>query len=133
MISLHDESISDIVRKAMPSQCYIATFSDNIYYTYNDTSTVKCNNLQGEIKWTFQNESVLTAPRFIDVDGDGNVYVAGLPSNNVVVMSPDGQQHREMLTESEDINLPIPLHYSGQKNQLLIANIRNTAHLFNVI
>ncbi|XP_071121593.1 tripartite motif-containing protein 2-like [Mytilus edulis] len=132
MINLNDESKSVIVRDKIPSTCYTATFRDNVYHTNNDKHTVICYNLQGEIQWTFHNESVLRCPRGIDVDSDGNVYVVGYGSNNVVVISPDGQQHREVLTTRDGLGNPTSLHYSGPNNQLLVANYNNNkAFLFN--
>ncbi|XP_052065914.1 uncharacterized protein LOC127705624 [Mytilus californianus] len=132
MINLYDESISDLVRDAMPSECYTSTFRDNIYYTKNVTNTVICYNLQGKVQWTFHNESVLRNPRGIDVDNDGNVYVAGYRSNNVVVISPDGQRHREVCTARDGLIDPFTLHYSGPTNQLLVANFnKNKSFLFN--
>ncbi|XP_052065729.1 uncharacterized protein LOC127705450 isoform X1 [Mytilus californianus] len=133
MINLHDESISDVVRDKMPSNCYIATFRDNIYHTNYQANTVTCYNLQGEIQWTFKNESVLEKPRGIDVDSDGNVYVVGYSSKNVVVISPDGQRHREVWTTKDGLDIPFSLHYSGPRKQMLVANFHNTVHLFNVI
>ncbi|XP_076115854.1 uncharacterized protein LOC143083478 [Mytilus galloprovincialis] len=136
MINMYDEStrdIHDIVKDAMPSESYIATLRDNIYYTNNVTNVVTCCNLKGEIQWTFQNESVLKSPRGIDVDSDGNVYVVGILSNNVVVISPDGQLHSEILTAADGLNRPSSLHYSEPRNQLLVAGYNDKAHLFDFI
>lgn len=133
MMNLDDESISDIVRDAVPSDCYTATFRDKIYHSNYKTSAVTCFNLQGEIQWTFQNESILNFPQGIDVDSDGNVYVADQGSCNIIAISSDGQHHREVLTASDGLQYPTSLKYSEQKNQLLVANYNNTAHLFNVI
>ncbi|CAC5397268.1 unnamed protein product [Mytilus coruscus] len=134
MINLDDESISDVVRDKMSSHSYVATFRDNIYHTNNETNIVTCYNLQGKIQWTFQNKRVLMYPYGIDVDNDGNVYVVGFKSNNVVVISPDGQRYREILTASDGLSFPNSLHFSGSKNQLLVANYKNKkAHLFNIV
>ncbi|XP_052065728.1 uncharacterized protein LOC127705449 [Mytilus californianus] len=134
MVNLYDESISDVVRDKMPRDCYTATFRDNIYHTNRQTSSVTCYNLQGEVQWTFQNENVLKTPRGINVDNDGNVYVVGCGLNNVVVISPDGKQHGKVLTASDGLSDPVSLHYnSGPLNQLLVANLHNKAHLFNLI
>ncbi|XP_071123422.1 uncharacterized protein [Mytilus edulis] len=133
MMNLNEESISTIVRDILPHDCHTASFRDNIYHTNRETSTVTCYNLQGKIQWTFLNQSVLENIQGIDVDSDGNVYVVGSVSNNVVVISPDGQRHREVLTASDGLMIPVSLHYSGQNNQLLVANFSNTAYTFDVI
>jgi sugar lactone lactonase YvrE len=70
--------------------CYVATSGDKLYYTNWNTHTVTCCDLYGTSQWEF-NESVLRCPLGISVDNDGNVYVVGFHSKNVVVISPDGQ------------------------------------------
>ncbi|CAC5386098.1 unnamed protein product [Mytilus coruscus] len=115
MINLYDEALGDIVREEMASEGYIATFKDNIYHTNRLTNTVTCYNLQGGIQWTFQNEIVLNNPLGIDVDNDGNVYVVGYYTHNVVVISPDGQRHK-VLAASDGIDRPIALRYCRYKN-----------------
>ncbi|CAC5416833.1 unnamed protein product [Mytilus coruscus] len=133
MINLHDESTCVIVGDKMQQFSYIATYRDNIYQTNTTRSTVTCHNLQDKLQWTFLNESVLRNPYGIAVDNGGNVYVAGFGSANVVVISPDGQQYREVLTASDGLKDPVPLHYSESKNQLLVANLSGKAHLFNFV
>ncbi|XP_076115853.1 uncharacterized protein LOC143083476 [Mytilus galloprovincialis] len=133
IMNLYDRSISTIVHVKMPSDCYIASFRDNIFHTNYKSYTVTCYNLQGEMQWTFQYENVLKCPQGIDVDNDGNVYVVGRSSDNVVAISPDGQRHREVLTASDGLKSPTSINFSGLKNQLLVANYCKTAHLFDVI
>ncbi|CAC5386092.1 unnamed protein product [Mytilus coruscus] len=133
MINLYDEALSDIVREEMASEGYIATFKDNIYHTHRLNHTVTCYNFQGEIQWIFKNEDVLKNPLGIDVDSDGNVYVAGIHWNNVVVISNDGQMYRELLARSPGFRYPITLRYYEHKKQLLMANIHDEARLFDLI
>ncbi|XP_063399377.1 uncharacterized protein LOC134684013 [Mytilus trossulus] len=133
MINLYDESLSDIVEEELTSEGYIATFKDKIYHTNKLAHTVTCYNLQGGIQWTFKNESILKNPLGIDVDSDGNVYVAGIHSNNVVVISNDGQMYRVLLEASVGFGYPLALRYYRHKKQLLVANIHNEARLFDLI
>jgi DNA-binding beta-propeller fold protein YncE len=46
---------------------------------------------------------LLKSPRGISVDNDGNVYVVGCSSNNIVVISPDGQRHRQVLSSGDGL------------------------------
>ncbi|XP_071123368.1 uncharacterized protein [Mytilus edulis] len=131
MIKLDNESVSDIVLDKIPSEGYLATFRDNIYHTNRLASTVTCYNLRGKVQWTFKNESVLKNPLGIDVDSDGNVYVVGFDSYNLVVISSDGQRHREILTASEGLLQPVTLR--RLKKQLLVGNWCNNARLFDFI
>ncbi|CAG2199503.1 unnamed protein product [Mytilus edulis] len=130
MINLFNESITDIVRDKMPSFCYIATFRNYIYHTNSITHAITYYNQQGKLQWTFKNENLLMFPCGIDVDIDGNVYVVGGISQNVVVISPDGQRHREILTASDGLKYPVSLCYDSTKKHFLVLNCDNEAHLY---
>ena len=80
----------------MTSVYYVATSKDKLYYTNYKIHTVTCCDLHGTTQWEFKGERVLQYPRDISVDNDGNVYVVGYKSNNVVVISPDGQRHIQL-------------------------------------
>ncbi|CAG2218669.1 unnamed protein product [Mytilus edulis] len=54
MINLSDESSTQIVRDEMPSNCYIATFRNQIYHTNSETHAVTCYDQQGKPQWTFK-------------------------------------------------------------------------------
>ncbi|CAG2232509.1 unnamed protein product [Mytilus edulis] len=86
----------------------------------------------GEKHWAFENECVLKEPRGISVDNDGNVFVVGNESNNVVVLSADGKQHKELLKASENLLYPYTLDYNRSTNELLVANASGKAMLFTV-
>ncbi|OWF39872.1 uncharacterized protein LOC110464518 [Mizuhopecten yessoensis] len=51
----------------------------------------------------------------VDVDEQGNAYVCGYGSNNVVQMSGDGTNIRELLTEADGINQPRAISVCGDK------------------
>jgi hypothetical protein len=87
MLNLSDKSVGDIGRE-MSNVYYVATFEDKLYYTNWNTHTVTCCDLQGTTQWEFKDERVLKFPLGISVDNDGNVYIAGRDSRNVVVISP---------------------------------------------
>ncbi|XP_063399376.1 uncharacterized protein LOC134684012 [Mytilus trossulus] len=133
-ISLDDDSVSTITNSKLSELSHIAAFSDNFIYTDCKKNTVTCTTQQGQVKWIFENESILKCPFSISVDNEGNVYVVGRDSCNVVVISPDGQRHRQILHGFSIVHLqkPSALHYDLVTNKLLIANSQNKAFLFNV-
>ncbi|CAC5388354.1 unnamed protein product [Mytilus coruscus] len=93
---------------------YVTTFAENIYHTNNQTHCVTCYSLlDGKVQWTFDNICVLKEPRCISVDNNGNVFVVGKASNNVVVLSADGKQHKEILKASDDLLSPYTLDCNG--------------------
>ncbi|XP_063399500.1 uncharacterized protein LOC134684150 [Mytilus trossulus] len=129
----NDNLNSIIVQEEFPKMCYIATFDDKIYHTNNKTNSVTCYDLHGNVQWTFEKDSVLKRPFGISVDNDGKVYVLGRLSTNVVVISADGQYHKEILTSSDGLFEPLSLYYNRSTNQLLVSNNNQRAMLFSLI
>ena len=133
MLNLSDRSVSDIISSDMSNVTYVATSGDKLYYTNTDTNTVICCDLHGTTQWEFNDESVLQRPRGVSVDNDGNVYVVGYSINNVVVISPDGQRHRQLLSSMDGLSNPSVLDYDKSRNKLLVVNHESsTAFLFDV-
>ena len=84
------------------------------------------------MQWEFKDIRVLQCPFGISVDNDGNVYVVGYRSSNVVVISPDGQHHRHLLSYKDCLSYPRALDYDRSTNRLLVVNESSTAFLFDV-
>jgi hypothetical protein len=122
MLNLSDKSISDIINKDMTYVSHVATFGDKLYYTNYSTHTVTCCDLQGTTQWKFKDEHVLRCPRGISIDNDGNVYVAGRDSSNVVFISPDGHCHRQLFSSNDGLVEPQVLDYEKSTNRLLVVN-----------
>jgi DNA-binding beta-propeller fold protein YncE len=132
MLNLDDKSVSDIINRDISSVNYVATFGDKLYYTNYNTHTVTCCDLQSTTQWEFKDERVLSGPLGISVDNDGNVYVTGRHSNNVVVISPDGQRHKQLLSSTDGLKAPRVLDYERSTNRLLVVNKWHIAFLFDV-
>jgi hypothetical protein len=132
MLNLSDRSVSDIISSSMSGVWYIATSGHKLYYTNYNTDVVTCCDLHGTTQWEFKDKRVLLGPRGISVDNDGNVYVVGYYSNNVVVISTDGQRHRQLLSSKDGVSYPVVLDYDKSTNRLLVVNQNSTAFLINV-
>jgi DNA-binding beta-propeller fold protein YncE len=132
MLNLSDRSVSDIISSDMSNVCYVATSGETLYYTNIRTHTVTCCDLHGTTQWEFNDERVLQYPLGISVDNDGNVYVVGCYTHNVVVISPDGQRHRQLLSSKDGLSYPCVLDYDKYTNRLLVVNGKSTAFLFDV-
>ena len=132
MLNLSDESVSYLINSNMSGVYYVATFGDKLYYTNCDTHTVTCCDLHGTTQWEFKDNRVLQGPRGISVDNVGNIYVACSNSNNVVVISPDGQRHRQLLSSKDGLSSPNVLDYDKSTNRLLVVHDSTTAFLFDV-
>lgn len=71
-------------------------------------------------------------PSGITVDNDGNVLVVGEKSSNMVIISNDGNQHREILTDEDGLRKPTAIFFDKQTSSLLVANANVIAFLYNV-
>ncbi|CAC5396781.1 unnamed protein product [Mytilus coruscus] len=131
----YNNSISYLVRQEIPRFCYVAIFGYKMYHTNNRSNSVTCYDLQGtcRVQWLFKNESVLKIPSGISVDNDGNVYVIGNSSKNVVVISANGQEYKEILNARDGLQDATGLHYNRNTNQLLVANHKQKAMIFTLI
>jgi DNA-binding beta-propeller fold protein YncE len=132
MLNLSDESKSNVINSNMKGVYYVATSEDKLYYTNNNTHTVTCCDLHGTTQWEFKDDRVLQRPLGVSVDNDGNVYTVGFYSNNVVVISPDGQRHRQLLSSKDGLSYPHVLDYDRSTNRLLVVNNSSSAFLFDV-
>ncbi|CAC5390299.1 unnamed protein product [Mytilus coruscus] len=133
MINLKDETITNISNSKLPELAYVTTFGDKLFYTNYGKNSVTCCDYHGNTLWTFCDKSVLSLPFGISVDNDGNVYVAGCASRNVVVISSDGQRCRQLLSGDDRLKAPRALHYDTSTNELLVANTSNDeAFLYDV-
>ena len=59
-------------------------------------------------------------------------YVVGYSSNNVFVISPDGQRHRQLLSSKDGLIDPRVLDYDRSTDRLLVVNQNSLAFLFDV-
>jgi len=132
MLNLSDRSVSDAIKSNMTYVNYVATSGDKLYYTNYNTDTVTCCDLHGATFWEFKDSDVLQHPYGVSVDNDCNVYVVGYGTNNVVVFSPDGQRHSQLLSAKDGLSYPPLLDYDRSTNKLLVANQICTAFLYDV-
>jgi DNA-binding beta-propeller fold protein YncE len=126
MINLSDRSVSDIINSSMSGVDYVATSGDKLYYTNTNSNTVICCDLHGTTQWELKGNRDLYYPLGISVDTDGNMYVVGCQSNNVMVISPDVQRHRQLLTSKDGLGSPRVLDYDRSTNRLLVVNQSST-------
>ena len=68
------------------------------------TNTIYCYTLTGQEIWAFKDENVLRGPLGIALDKNRNIYVACRGTNNVVVLSPDGKNCKQILTKRDGLN-----------------------------
>ena len=130
-VDLKDENIVEIVAFDAGIWSRVTSFNDRLYYTDSMGSEVVCCDINGTILWKFTDKSVLKTPRSVTVDDYGNIYVVCANPANVIVISPDGKEHRQLLSKADRLENPRALHYDRQTRQLLVANAK-TSVLYSV-
>ncbi|CAG2222245.1 CD91 [Mytilus edulis] len=68
----------------------------------------------------------------IAVDGIGNIYVTNQDLNNVIIISLDGKQRKQLLSKSGGLDKPRAIQYDRKQNRLLVANTTGKAFLFDI-
>ncbi|VDI63956.1 Hypothetical predicted protein [Mytilus galloprovincialis] len=110
---------------------YIDSDDNSFYHSDYTDGAVTCYGLKGNIMWSFKDVD-LQKPRSACLDSNSNVYVAGSDSNNVVVISSDGLNSKQLLGPDDGIRYPHAIHYDKSSNRLLVANKYGPAFLYQV-
>jgi hypothetical protein len=106
---------------SISSVLYIHHRDNNIYYT--DNNNVYCVKKDGSNVFTFSSPD-LKEIYGIDTDRQGNVYVVGWGSNNILRLSPDGQNSDIIMKKEDGISRPLTLCFSGDFKKLFVSNER---------
>lgn len=132
VISCTDFSINFIADTVIPDSSYITTQGDKMLYTKPTENEVYCCLYSGELVWKFKNESVLKNPRGITADDKGNIFVVGLESQNILVISIDGKRYKEIKTNPFGLPKPSTICFDRIRKQMLVANEKTFAHLYDI-
>ncbi|CAC5374821.1 unnamed protein product [Mytilus coruscus] len=117
--------------KPMSGDKSIENINARLHSNQRDHSVV-CYDFSGPIQWKYS-DVLLRKPYGITLDSNSNIYVAGSESNNIVVISPDGKQAKELFGASNGISSPRAIFYHKAKNVLLVANYYKDAFMYDVI
>jgi hypothetical protein len=79
-----------------------------------------CCDIIGTILWTFTDKSALNAPSSITVDDYGHVYVVGANPVNVIVISPDGKEHRQLLSKADRLTIQGHCIMTGKQSSCML-------------
>ncbi|XP_069134006.1 tripartite motif-containing protein 2-like [Argopecten irradians] len=105
------------------------------YHYYNPGSTAVGSLSTDNLHKDVLKVGIVRYAYGVDVDIESNVYVCGYGSDNVVQMSGDGTNVRELLTAADGISNPLAISVYGDK--LVVTNQsgsdRNSIRLFQFI
>ncbi|CAC5407976.1 unnamed protein product [Mytilus coruscus] len=111
---------------------YVTSNENRIFHSnWNDDSVV-CYDFSGQVQWKYC-DLLLRKPYGITLDSNSNIYVAGSYSNNIVVISPDGKQAKELIGASAGMSSPRALFFHKTKHVLLVATNNKVAFMYDVI
>ncbi|XP_052066877.1 uncharacterized protein LOC127706350 [Mytilus californianus] len=123
----------DIIRCEITDGSYIDEYNGIIYITNSSENKVLCCDMNGVEKWVFNRDDILKEPYGIGVDGRGNVYVVGGGTLNVVVLSPDGSQHRQLISDKRlRLTLPRALSFDRRRKRINFANEKKFVFVYNI-
>ncbi|XP_071124094.1 uncharacterized protein [Mytilus edulis] len=134
-IQLFDKTISTIVKARSESKSgsiFIAVQGDNIYESRAEQHTITCYAVTGMKQWVFSDADLLAYPLSISLDEDANIFVCSYYTNNIVILSSDGSNGKEILTFDDRISRPCALYFDKKRKNLLFAQIRGPAVVYNV-
>ncbi|CAG2247774.1 unnamed protein product [Mytilus edulis] len=125
-------SITTIPNTASSWYSYVSTHGDKIFFTTPDKETVTCCLYSGALVWEFKDERVIKSPQGITVDNNGVIFVVGNHSCNVVAISPDGKQCKQILTKKDGLDGPTAIFVDKVRNLLLVTNENRFAYMYDV-
>ena len=99
----------------------------NIYYT--DYNKVYCIKKDQTKVFTFSSPN-FKGPNGIDNDIQGNIYVVGRISNNILRLSPDGENSDIITKKNDGISQPMTLCFSRDFKKLFVSNKCGTQVVF---
>ncbi|CAG2213831.1 unnamed protein product [Mytilus edulis] len=132
VMDLTDESTRDITTENIDTAINITISGHKLYYTSYYYHTVVCCDFDGTKQWSFKDVNLLRNPYGISADNDGNVYVLGNGTKNVVVFSHDGQTKKELLSSNDGLNSAYAINFERATNHLLVATDNYKAYLYKV-
>ncbi|XP_052065272.1 uncharacterized protein LOC127705049 isoform X1 [Mytilus californianus] len=132
LISFTDYSITTIPHTTQALYSYVSADANKIFFTNPVNHTVACCSYSGALMWKFKDKRVLNYPHGITINNNGYVFVVGMDSCNVVVISPDGKQCKQILTKKDGLDMPRSVYFDKLRNHLLVTNYKQLAFVYNV-
>lgn len=131
-INAKNGRIMSTIDNCLPNFASITSLKSKIYFCDPVKNVISCCNMVGTTIWSFTDDTIIKKPQGIAVDGMGNAYVTNQDLNNVIVISPDGNQSKLLLSQSDGLENPKAIQYDRKRDRLLVANKTMKAFLFDI-
>ncbi|CAG2210488.1 unnamed protein product [Mytilus edulis] len=121
-VGIHCLDLNGTIRETIPVHGYITHITSlgrKLYYTEHTPDVVHCCDLNGTEIWHLALDG-RGAPKGIAVGKFGFVFVVLENERKLLVISPDGKKHRELLNEENGLKEPHALVYDMNRNKLLL-------------
>ncbi|XP_069103651.1 transcription intermediary factor 1-beta-like [Argopecten irradians] len=130
MLHKYDKICWNLAHDTETDDILVSTFS-------NKNGQVAVSRLSPDKRRTdVMKVGVVRGSNGIDIDSEGNIYVCGFYSQNVVQMSGDGTRVRVLLTSTHGIEKPSAIAVNGEKfvvsNECSTADDRNSIRIFQL-
>lgn len=86
-------------------------------------------NIEGTVVWRYAG-SELKGAYGVCTDGDGNLFVTGILSHNVMHMGQHGEKMGEIINASNGIQSPISVCFDKNSSKVLVTKIGNYLYAF---
>ncbi|VDI80842.1 Hypothetical predicted protein [Mytilus galloprovincialis] len=117
--------VLNTLRTKFDPRAICANNNGDVFCIDNFSTKVFVVTSDGKEREIYQS-SDLTMTSAVAVDDRGDVYVAGLGSNNIHRISNNGEKHDIVLTADDGITQPTGLSYKRETKELLVVNNYNT-------
>ncbi|XP_052088497.1 uncharacterized protein LOC127725510 isoform X2 [Mytilus californianus] len=131
-MDLHTDVISTLNVGDPIFQSYVVGSENKIFYSNWQEHTVICYDINGSALWKFKDETVLRNPSGISVDKNYNVFVAGLNSNNVVIISHNGNQFKQIPLDGDGISNPRAISLDKENKLMLVCSERSRGAIYKI-
>ena len=97
----------------------------------SSTPTVYCLESSGNVLYTVYN-TLFKVCRGISVDDNENMLVCDLDSHKVYLITKDGKEVREFLTEKDGVCLPRTVSFRRSDGTLVVGGLHNNILVFTL-
>ncbi|VDI63540.1 Hypothetical predicted protein [Mytilus galloprovincialis] len=128
--NISDCVVSDFF-ELMGEVLYVTMSNSNICMSKSYTDDITLFDPSANIIWKFVDHELLRSPTHLTSDANGNIYVIGKTSYNVVFISADGKQSRQLLGREDGMESMVGIHYDKGRKVLIIANMFGNVTIYN--
>ncbi|OWF41136.1 E3 ubiquitin/ISG15 ligase TRIM25-like [Mizuhopecten yessoensis] len=116
-----DGEVNRSIRKSGGDPC-LTTSSSKARVYHRDNNDIVCRRLDNDAEVYRYSDPGLKSPVGIGLDRDENVYVCGMDSRNVYLVSPDGSRGKALLTKLTCIKYPFGIIVHPTKQEFVVTS-----------